>query len=130
MEAKFYLRSFTSKKPQKIRIVFNYLSTRFQIDSGQKIKPSDWSKNRQKALTSYENHEKLNDLLEEQGKFVKKYFKETSLSQKRPYVEELQKEVNYHHLCMMPEVFFYMVHLLFIKYWVINRDIFISQHMY
>lgn len=94
METKFYLRSYTSKNHQKIRIVFNYLSKRYQIDSGQKIKPSNWSKDKQKALTNFENHKKLNDLLDEQGSFIKKHVEECSLSKKRFYEDELQKEIN------------------------------------
>ena len=92
----FHLRSLTEKTPQSIWAVFYNENKRIRIDTNQEIKPSDWSKDKKKALTSYKEHEKLNKLLKEQSDFIEKYLETIKLKKKRFYNDELQVEFNNH----------------------------------
>lgn len=87
-----YLRSYTEKNPQRIWAVFYIEGKIFKINTNQHIKPSDWSKDKQKA----KQNTKLNTLLKEQSEFIEKHIEALKLKKKRLYRDELQAEFNRH----------------------------------
>ena len=92
----FYLRSYTEKKSQRIWAVFYVDGKIFKIDTNQHIHPSDWSKDKKRALTSFQESIKLNKLLKEQAEFLENYLRNIKLMKKRLYKDELQEEFNRH----------------------------------
>lgn len=62
----FHPRNLTQKTPQRIWAVLFIEKKRIRIDTNQSILPTDWSKDKKKALSSHPNADKLNKLLKEQ----------------------------------------------------------------
>ncbi len=88
----FHLRDLTEKKEQRIWAVFFNENIRVKIDTNQFIIPANWSKDKQKALTSHKKCDKLNGLLREMADFIDSYVKNLKLKKKRFYRDELQNE--------------------------------------
>ena len=94
LNVNYYLRNLTKNIPQSIWAVFYIENTRFMISTNQFILPKDWSKDKKKALTSYREHIKLNNLLKEQSEFISSYVDKLKLKKKRFYKDELLEEFN------------------------------------
>ncbi|MES2287193.1 MAG: phage integrase SAM-like domain-containing protein [Bacteroidota bacterium] len=92
----FYLRSYTEKKSQRIWAVFYVDGKIFKIDTNQHVTPLDWSRDKKKALTSFNESVKLNKLLKEQSDFLENFLVNIKLKKKRLYKDELQEEFNRH----------------------------------
>ena len=90
------LRDISSKKPQRIWAVFFINKNRIKVDTNQSIIPKDWSKDKQKALTSHKDYEKVNKLFNEQKDVISNYIDELKLKKKRFYKDELENHFNNH----------------------------------
>jgi hypothetical protein len=92
----FHLRSLTKKNAQRVWAVFFADNVRVKIDTNQSIKPDDWNKSKQKALTSHKESDRLNRLLREMEDYIDSYISNLKLKKQRFYKDELQNEFNLH----------------------------------
>lgn len=90
------LRDISSKKPQRVWAVFFINKGRIKIFTNQYIIPKDWSKDKQKALTTHKDFEKINRLFHEQKEFISDYIDNLKLRKKRFYKDELENDFNHH----------------------------------
>ncbi len=90
------LRDKTSKKPQTIWAVFFINKVRIRVDTHQTIIPKDWSKDKQKALTSHKDYDKVNKLLGDQKDFIEKYLENLKFKKKLFWEDEFKNDFNRH----------------------------------
>lgn len=104
MNINFHPRNLTQKTAQRIWAIFYVEKQRIRIDTNQFILPSDWSRDKQRALTNNANAEKINKLLKEQKNYIDRCATESitqlSKNKKRFYKVDFEKQVqdkfNYH----------------------------------
>lgn len=92
----FHPRDLTQKASQRIWAIFYIDTKRVKIDTNQSIYPKDWSKDKQRSLSSHKNYDKLNKLLKEQSEFISDYIENLKSKKKRFYKDELQEAFNLH----------------------------------
>ena len=85
-------RDLNMSTKQRIWAVFFIEKVRIKIDTNQFILPKNWSKDKQKVLSSYKEHEVLNQILKEQVEYIENYLNKLKLKKKRFYKDALKEE--------------------------------------
>lgn len=96
------LRNPKEKKPQSIWAVFFVDSKRIKINTDQFVHPDNWSRKTQRSKSGHSNYKLLNDLLDEQVKFIKDYVADLSVKKKRFYADDLKVDFNNHFKIGIP----------------------------